>query len=483
MKSFLIFMRVHGLCIQCLVFMFIWSSMNVLAYDKGSKDDIKHAVRVLKNIDKDFSKEWAISLLQKAAEIDTCAYAMNTLGLAYMAGVGVKQDSIQAIYWFEKAGEHGYSEAYHNLGMMYKNGCYGVKQDFVKAYNAFVNGVEAGSVICKYDAGFMLYKGLGICQNYNEAVNLFNDAANESEHTPSLYMLGLCYRNGYGVLQDTAKASYYLNRAAMLSFGPAMEELQRTQPENYLDEISVSNYISTGLPTQMPNISIEVNDTSFIFGQYRGFLVMYDWSGKYVLAEKPLKINIYRDEKGTASGTLIMANDTIEFKADITNAGHLVFSKGNVCFNERYNIGKKITYRMDNAILDIWKDKIRGRLNLYSLKLKEPERPMYIELSRVSDIDISFNKEDERFTRIIAMPNPFSNEFCASFELQEQCDAQIRIFDQAGKMVFIENIGIIDSGKHNVMIAPQIKDGTYVLNIKAGKQILRTIIVKKGGVL
>ncbi len=41
----------------------------------------------------------------------------------------------------------------------------------------------------------------------------------------------------------------------------------------------------------------------------------------------------------------------------------------------------------------------------------------------------------------------------------------------------------MSAGKHDAAIAPQIKDGTYVLNIKAGKQILRAIIVKKGDAL
>lgn len=199
-------------------------------------EDIKHAVRILKNIDTDQSKDWAISLLRKAADNDTLAYAMNTLGLAYMAGAGVEQDSAQAVAWLEKAGAHGYSEAYHNLGMMYKDGG-GVAQNFAKAYDAFRRGAENGSVVCKYDEGFMLYKGLGCGQDYIRAARLFDDAISKIEHTPSMYMLGLCYRNGYGVPRDSARAGQLLDRAAMLSFGPAMEELRRSRPENYLGEM------------------------------------------------------------------------------------------------------------------------------------------------------------------------------------------------------------------------------------------------------
>ena len=34
---------------------------------------------------------------------------------------------------------------------------------------------------------------------------------------------------------------------------------------------------------------------------------------------------------------------------------------------------------------------------------------------------------------------------------------------------------------YQVNLMPNVKKGTYVLNIKAGTQVLRTIIVKKGG--
>ncbi len=444
-------------------------------------EDIKHAVRILKNIDTDQSKDWAISLLRKAADNDTLAYAMNTLGLAYMAGAGVEQDSAQAVAWLEKAGAHGYSEAYHNLGMMYKDGG-GVAQNFAKAYDAFRRGAENSSVVCKYDEGFMLYKGLGCGQDYIRAARLFDDAISKIEHTPSMYMLGLCYRNGYGVPRDSARAGQLLDRAAMLSFGPAMEELRRSRPENYLGEMYGEDGVDAEAPAQMPEISAEVNDTSLIYGMHSGFIVMYDWSGKFVLGEKPVTMDIRRAGEGKAAGRMILAGDTVAFKADITADGRLLFSKGNVRLNERYNIGQKTNYRMDNAVLDVWKDKIFGRLNLYSLNLKEPERPMYIELSRISMHGNSVDA-DQRFTHIHATPNPFRHEFTATFELQEQCNAQVRIFDQAGRMVYTRSLGTMSAGKHDAAIAPQIKDGTYVLNIKAGKQILRAIIVKKGDAL
>lgn len=464
----------HIMALACLIV----AISPMQAMEKIPLEEVRHAVRVLKDIDTDQTKQWAISLLRDAAERDTLAYAMNTLGLAYMAGAGVEKDSIQAVAWLERAAANGFSDAYHNLGMMYKDGSCGVRQDFDKAYSLFMKGAENGSTTCEYDAGFMLYKGLGCQQDYIKSVELFSKAA-EADHSPSLYMLGLCYRNGYGVEQDTTRATALLKRASMLSFGPAMEELMRPEPENYLHEEFVASDDYGNVPSRMPDISPEVNDTSLIYGHHQGFIVMYDWSGRFILGEKPVSMDFYREENGRVSGTMILGHDTIPFMASITADGRLHFSEGRLLMNERYN-RKKVNYRMDNATLDLWQDKIRGRLNLYSMKLKEPERPMYMELYTGKDDNLE-TQADERFALISATPNPFDHEFDAVFELLEPSQPQVRIFDQSGRMVFSQNLAVLQAGKQSVKVSPAIRNGTYVLNIKAGRQVLRTIIVKKGG--
>ena len=87
----------------------------------------------------------------------------------------------------------------------------------------------------------------------------------------------------------------------------------------------------------------------------------------------------------------------------------------------------------------------------------------------------------DRYTRIVASPNPFSSQFDVSFELVEDCAAKLRLYDVYGKLAYTKDLGTLGTGKHTETIVPNVIDGTYVLNIAAGKQIFRTIIVKKGG--
>ena len=470
------FMEVSATGLRSIVCLLFLCALCVVSKADNKTDSIKHAVRILKGMDKDRSNSWAVSVLRSAAEDDSIAYAMNSLGMAYMAGIGVEQDSIQCVYWLEKAADRGFREAYHNLGRMYKNSYCGVKQDFFKSYRYFEKGAEKNSVLCIYDMGFMLYKGLGCGQDYQHAAELFQKASNR-DYSPALYMLGLCYRNGYGVEADTAKANFYLKRSAALGYRYALEELYRPHPENYMHDDYIDSATYGNVPENMPDISPEVNDTSLLAGEYQGFVVMYDWSGEYVLGEKPVMMTMERDKDGI-DGITVFGNDTVPFRATISKEGKLQFSEGDISLCERYYPSGKVKYRMDYAIFDIWQDNIKGELRLYSLWLNEPERPMYLELHRKGSDILS---ADDRFGRITISPNPFSSTFTANFELLTAADAKVKIFDKYGALVYSRSLGNLQAGINSLQISPDILQGTYVLNITAGKQVLRTIIVKNGG--
>lgn len=183
------------------------------------------------------------------------------------------------------------------------------------------------------------------------------------------------------------------------------------------------------------------------------------------------------------SGLLMLAADSVPFRATVSADGRLSFSDGGVELNERYTVGSKVPYRMDSAELDVWQDRIAGRLSLYSLKLMEPERPMYIELQKRPTPALPAREGDDadRYTRVVASPNPFSSQFDVSFELPEPCDAKLRLYDVYGKLAYTQNLGRIEEGRHTETIMPNVLDGTYVLNVTVGSRVLRTIIVKKGG--
>ena len=438
-------------------------------------EDVSHALRVLKGMEYDLTQEQAVEVIKDAAEKDD-ARAMNALGLFYMNGMFVEKDTTEGVKWLETAGNRGYAEAYHNLGVTYKLARHGVSQDFARAFRYYSAGADSSSVSCMYDTGYMLYKGLGCQQDYEKAAEMFRMGATY-DHPNALYMLGLCYRNGYGVERDDERAELYLNRAAILGSRFAMEELLRPEPENCLEDIIAVSSMDMDIPENMPQIAPQVNDTSIVCGDYTGYLVMYDWSGQHVIGEKPVSASIKRSGENVY-GELVLGADTIPYNATLTADGKMIFSNVTTALNERYTPGKPIPYRLDNVQLDIWNESLRGDMSLYNLKEKEPERPMYMELQRLGGT----SEQNTLYCHVTAAPNPFSASFEAIFELQGSADAKVRIFNQLGVMVWSEALGTLEDGKHSVSITPNIPDGTYVLNIAAGRQVFRTIIVKKGGV-
>ncbi|MCI7688587.1 MAG: sel1 repeat family protein, partial [Prevotella sp.] len=456
---------------KCCIAAFMMLVYVVGAYadnTRAGNDEVMHAVGVLKGIYQDYTKEKAVSILLNAAENDTVAYAMNALGLAYMEGIGTEQNAEKAISWLKKAGENGYCDAYHNLGVIYKLGKCGEKQNFTAAYNAFIKGAEAGSDACRYGAGFMLYKGLGCAQDYGKAMELFQTAS-DNGNVYATYMLGLCYRNGYGTAQDEEQGMELLNQAATLGYSAAIEEMSRKNPENYLSGIIVSDSAFTDIPASMPEIKADVNDTTLLRGKYSGCVVMYDWSGRHVLGEKPVCMSVSRTGE-EISGYLLLGTDSVPFKADITAEGSLKFKKSYVSLKERYTFNGKVQYRLDSADLDIWNDRIRGRLSLYSLSQREPERPMFMELYRGA-----YGKTDNDNTcangYIAIAPNPFDSQFDAIFELRENATATARVFDKFGVLIWQQSLGTFEAGKHKVTLSPDIRPGYHVLNISAGKQV------------
>ena len=437
---------------------------------KGVHQEVLKAAKVLKGQDASMSKDAAVRLLTTAAN-DSNAYAMNVLGMVYLQGIGVEKNVDKAISWWMLAAQNGYAYAYHNLGMLYKNGKLGIKQDFVKACSFYKKGAEANSLACCYNYGFMLYKGLGCQQSYEEAISYFQKAA-VKKHSPSLYMLGLCYRNGYGVEKDEEMGKFYLTQAANLGYRDALAELRHVNPENYMEDIMDENNEKYSIPEGFSGFFAED-----LIGKYEGVLVLYDWSCKYILGEKPIFVDLKLHD-GKLEGLLKVEDQLIRLNGIVSDNGKISFENTDIVLKERYVGENGSKYRIDYAELNAFGGKIRGKLGLYSLELNEPERPIYIELEKANGVWTSAerNKND----RIVVSPSPFETEFMASFTLESDIpQLDVRIFNQSGTMVNHITYGTMQKGKQEIRLAPSLRSGIYVLNIQSKTQVFRTIITKK----
>jgi TPR repeat protein len=147
----------------------------------------------------------------KAAEQGN-AQAQFNLGLMYGDGRGVKQDDAQAVHWYRLAAEQGLASAQHNLGWMYDRG-FGVKKDGAKAVHWYRKAAEKGYADAQFNLGLMYGDGRGVKQDDVQAANWFIKAA-EQGLADAQFALGLKYGLGLGVKKDDAKAAYWYRKAA-----------------------------------------------------------------------------------------------------------------------------------------------------------------------------------------------------------------------------------------------------------------------------
>ncbi len=339
----------------------------------------RSALKILDDIgSSEKDRAWAVKILEKTVEKDSSAYWMFHLGVAYVSDNSVKRDTAKAVMLLRKAGQTGYGKAYKVLGDMYKDGKGGVCQDVSKAYYYYSLGADLHDKNCMYHKGYMLTKGIGCRQSYSDAVLAFLPAANWPD-AESLYMLGVFLRNGYGVAKDSLLAVNSLQRAARMHCPEASEELMRPHEETYMHDVYANAPGYSYIPDSLPDVRPSAVAVDLPAGDYRGFIVTYDWSGKYILDERPFAMTLHGVTGGGLSGTLTVGDESAKFCGTLSG-GRLVFTEGGLTMPDRYVRGGKQYYDFGDMALEAFDGKVRGRLSLKSRSRKEPGNPMYFEL-------------------------------------------------------------------------------------------------------
>lgn len=121
----------------------------------------------------------ALRLLDPLAQAGHAA-AQFHLGLLYFFGHGVTESNDRALLWFDRAARQGHADAQFQLGNMYAFGFAGPKHD-----------ADADRLAAQW---------------YFEAAR--------QNHADAQYSLGILFLTGTGVVQDSAEAQKWIERAA-----------------------------------------------------------------------------------------------------------------------------------------------------------------------------------------------------------------------------------------------------------------------------
>ena len=144
--------------------------------------------------------------LQEVAESGNI-YAMNSVGLCFNYGHGVKKNLKEAVKWYQKAADAGNADAMLNLGCCFEKG-EGVRKNLKEAMKLYEKAAEQGIARAMANLG-NLYTVEGQKKNdyteYKKAVKWFQKAIDAGDPY-GMSGLGWCYEYGCGVKKSLSEA-------------------------------------------------------------------------------------------------------------------------------------------------------------------------------------------------------------------------------------------------------------------------------------
>lgn len=321
----------------------------------------------------------------------------------------------------------------------------------------------------------------------------------------SMYMIGLCYRNGYGVVTNVDSAKFWLQKSAKLGYNYADEELASGAPENLkitnigvqpsiINQNAASQSIKNGNGYKRVKQYLSKSD---IDGEYFGYAIKFDYSGKNIIEESPLKLKLTRNKKVLTGQWIEDGKFLASINATLADSS-IIFNGTTYSRPDHYNQKSPNDFEFKNASLQLVRNAdtvyITGNLQLYSTKLKEPEKPTFVMLIR-NDSKSKVNQLDEKKDSLntitlatskvdsihfVAYPNPFSGKLQASFTLKKTCEVSMIVSNlMNGSIVYRQSLGELKAGEHEEPLYINGPPGTYVFTLNYGKQLKSQIIFKQ----
>ena len=164
-----------------------------------------------------------ITVLVMAAALLASTGAANVNNVAVCLDAADKKHWSKAVPACTKAAENGDKIAQTMLGFIYNDGL-GVVQDYAQAVRWYRLAAEQGEATAQNKLGVMYSIGQGIAQDDKEAVRWYTLAALQDD-AGAQTNLGIMYTNGRGVPQDYAQAVRWHRFAAAQGLAEAQNNL------------------------------------------------------------------------------------------------------------------------------------------------------------------------------------------------------------------------------------------------------------------
>ncbi len=135
-----------------------------------------------------------------------------SLAETYRTAPEAVRDPGLARYWYRKAAEQGHIAAQYQLGLLYAKGD-GVPQSYTRAAEWFQLSAGLGrNRDAQFFLGELFFHGRGVGHDYGIALEWYRKAARRG-HPVAQHLVGVMYREGWGVENDDLEAYKWLTLA------------------------------------------------------------------------------------------------------------------------------------------------------------------------------------------------------------------------------------------------------------------------------
>lgn len=168
--------------------------------------------------------------------------AQFSVGNIYHLGHGASVNFPKAIYWYLKAGEQGHAEAQSNLGYLFNKGI-GTETDKKVAVNWYRKSADQGFPLGITNLAAMYKNGEGVPKDISRAIELYEKAALLDE-VNAQFQLGMIHYKGQGVVKDYVQAYKWWNVAASNGHETAANNLKAIEQSMTIQQIQYAQKIS-----------------------------------------------------------------------------------------------------------------------------------------------------------------------------------------------------------------------------------------------
>ncbi len=173
------------------------------------------------------TSNYLLSLIKKA---NTDKDAAFKLGMLYMDGIKIPQNTLRAIFYFQQATKLGHSNSQALCGYLYKNGATDLKPDLLKAAEFFEDAaLKSGDELLFWEAiNLWLFGADGKTPlDGQRGIRLLAYMNYIMENPYSMFLRGEACRKGlWGEPKNIDEAKMWYRYAANLGYQPALSILR-----------------------------------------------------------------------------------------------------------------------------------------------------------------------------------------------------------------------------------------------------------------